>query len=83
MPERQNGRTYKTESFDIFDEEFINSVKDRFCYGDDMWIGGIDQAVDTSVDLSATVSTEDGDESIIVYTDHETMEKIKKQGTFE
>lgn len=71
-----------TESFDIYDEEFINSIKDRLCYGEELWLDGI-EAADTSIDLTATVLTDTGEESYVVYTDSETMEKITKQGTFE
>lgn len=70
------------EKFEIYDEEFIESIKDRLCYGDEMWTNGM-EAMDASVDLTATVLTDTGEESHIVYTDFETMEKIKKQGTFE
>lgn len=70
------------ESLDIYDEEFINSIKDRLCYGEEMWPDGIDVA-DTSVDLTATILTDTGEETCAVYTDSETLEKIKNKGTFE
>ncbi len=71
------------ESLDIYDEEFIDSIKERLCYGDSLWLYGVEQAVDTSVDITATVKTESGEESYVVYTDSETVEKMKQQGTFE
>lgn len=71
------------ESFDIYDEEFISSIKEDLFYADCLWIDEIEQAVDLSVDLSVTVKTETGEESYGVYTDADTVEKIKKQGTFE
>lgn len=70
------------ESFTIYDEEFINSVKDRLCYGDELWLEGI-ESIDTSIDLTATILTDTGEESYVVYTDSETLKKIEKQGTFE
>lgn len=70
------------ESFDIYDEEFIDSIKERLSYGDHLWLYGMEQAADTSVDLTVTVKTESGEGSYGVYTDSETVEKIKQQGTF-
>ena len=80
---RYEGSSDKWESFDIYDEEFIESIKEKLCYGDNLWLYGIDRTVDTSVDISVTVKTGSGEEVCSVYTDHETVEKLKQQGTFE
>lgn len=80
---RYEGSSDKWESFDIYDEEFIGSIKEKLCYGDNLWLYGIDRTVDTSVDISVTVKTGSGEEVCSVYTDHETVEKLKQQGTFE
>ena len=70
------------ESLTIYDEEFINSIKDRLCYGDELWLDGI-ESIDETIDLTATILTDTGEESYVVYTDSETLKKIEKQGTFE
>lgn len=77
---RYNTETDSTEGFDIYDEKFINSIKDKLSYGE-LWLSGIEQSVDTSFDITATISAETGEE-IVVLTDPETAEKIKKQGEF-
>ena len=78
---RYNDEADETESFDIYDEKFINSIKGKLCYGE-LWVNGMEQVIDTSVDITATISADTG-EGIPVYTDFETVELIKKQGTFE
>ncbi len=80
---RYQESTEQWESFDIYDEEFISSIKEKLCYGDVLWLSGIEQVVDTSIDISVTIKTESGEEICGVYTDAETVEKIKQQGTFE
>ena len=63
------------EEYTITDGEFIRSVQSKF-YGID--VGPNLYPSDTSLDINATVVSKDGTEHISVYTDIETVEKIKK-----
>ena len=63
------------EEYTITDKEFIRSVQSKF-YGID--VGPNLYPSDTSLDINATVVSKDGTEHISVYTDIETVEKIKK-----
>jgi hypothetical protein len=65
-------------SFTIKDRKFIDSVKSKLVYGDYLWTAGAAAAIDSSCDISGAVKTEGGEESVILCTDRETAEKIKK-----
>lgn len=68
--------TGDVKEYTISDKEFIESVKDKLIYGEYMSISGFNCAIDTSIDIMATVHTEDGMENIMVYTDSDTVRKL-------
>ena len=66
------------QGYDIEDKKFIQSIKGKL-FGGNVLEGGENlYPLDTAFSLSATVETENGNEHITVYTDTETINKIKK-----
>ncbi|EOS80100.1 hypothetical protein C817_01972 [Dorea sp. 5-2] len=63
------------EEYMITDEEFIRSVKEKFCATD---VGSDFYPRDTSLNISLTVDRGNGTEFVSVYTDPETAWKIRE-----
>ena len=64
--------TAEVDSFEIFDKEFIDSVKEKMICGDNMSITIPGCSIDNTIDITANIGTD----SIVVYTDSETIQKI-------
>lgn len=65
-------------SFTIEDKKFIDSVKEKLVYGEYLWTAGASASIDSSYDISASIKTENGEETVILYTNRGTIEKMMK-----
>lgn len=75
-----NEETDLYESFVIREKEFLDSVKGNLIYACDGILGKTDRyGTNEEIDIIVNAETENGNESTYVYTDSDTIEKIKQK----